>query len=97
LLPNSASGAHITQAALILQRKLLVANDVFVAEDAADTAAVGVGDESGKLTRSALLSGAVGSWKGFDDSAGIAGGDGVSWDVLDAGVSLGNVIVWFVV
>lgn len=44
--------------------------------------AAAVGCESGELARVTLLSGAVGSWERFDDSAGVAGGDGVGWDVL---------------
>jgi len=59
LFPNTASGAHITQAALVLQHQLLIADDVFVAEDAADAAAVG--RESGELARVALLFGTVGA------------------------------------
>ena len=59
LLSNTASGTHIAQAALVLQHQLLVANDVFVAEDTADAAAVG--GESGELARVALLFGTVGS------------------------------------
>jgi hypothetical protein len=81
LLSDTASGAHIAQAALVLQHQLFVANDVFVAQDAAVAAAVGC--ESGELARVALLFGAVRSWERFDDSAGVAGGDGVGWDVLD--------------
>jgi hypothetical protein len=45
--------------------------------------AAAVGCESGELARVTLLFGAVGSRKKFDDSAGVAGGDGVGWDVLD--------------
>lgn len=81
MLPDTASGAHIAQAALVLQHQLLIADDVFVAQDAADAAAVGC--ESGELARVAFLFGAAGSRERFDDSAGVAGGDGVGWDVLD--------------
>ena len=59
LLSDAASGAHLTQTALVLQHQLLVANDVFVAEDTANAAAVG--GESGELARVALLFGTVGS------------------------------------
>ena len=81
LLSDTASGAHITQAPLVLQHKLLVANDVFVTQYAADAAAVGC--ESGELARVALLLGAVGSRERFDDSTRVSGGDGIGWDVLD--------------
>jgi hypothetical protein len=75
LLSDAASGAHIAQATLVLQHQLLVADDAAVA--------AAVGCESGELARVTLLFGAVGSRKKFDDSAGVAGGDGVGWDVLD--------------
>lgn len=81
LLPDTSSSTHVTQAALVLQHELLVANDVLVAEDTANAAAVG--GESGELARVALLFGTVESRERFDDSAGIAGGDSIGWDVLN--------------
>lgn len=81
MLPDTSSSTHVTQAALVLQHELLVANDVLVAEDTANAAAVG--GESGELARVALLFGTVESRERFDDSAGIAGGDSIGWDVLN--------------
>jgi hypothetical protein len=90
LLPDTASRAHIAQAAFVLQHQLLVANDVFVAQATADAAAVGC--ESGELARVALLFGAVGVRERFDDSARVSGGDGIGWDVLVV-MSVGKLFV----
>ena len=59
LLSDTASRAHIAQAALVLQHQLFIANYILIAEDTADAAAVG--GESGELARVALLFGTVGS------------------------------------
>jgi len=83
LISNPSPSAHLTQTLLVLQRKLPVADKfIFAAMPTATRTTTDV-SESGELPRVALESlRTIGSGDGANDSAWVAGCDGVGWDVL---------------